>query len=436
MNILLLTANGREHALACIYAKSKKVKKIIMIPGNGLTQGNKIKNYPDVAVEDFENILKICKKERIDFVDVSQDNLLAKGYVDHFIKEGIQTFGPMQKAAQIEWDKAWARDFMNKYGLPIPHFATFSETKKAITYVTDYYDNNPEIPVLFIKATGLAGGKGVIKAETKIQAIDGINAMKQFGASGKIFVIEHALVGKEFSFFALCDGKDYKSIGGALDNKTVYNKGIGPNTGGMGCSSHPTILTRKIIREIEEKIFKPFMKGMQKENRPYEGILYLGGMVTKKGVKIIEFNARWGDPEAEVLLPAIKNDYVDVVMAVVDKKLSKLHIQLDNKKRVSVAGCSFGYPDDYKKSIGKEIFGLPNVLKLKDVTVYGAGIDRKGKQFFANGGRIFHLVAQEKDIRNARRLAYESLSMIYVEGNNLHFRTDIGWQELERELSH
>jgi phosphoribosylamine--glycine ligase len=429
MNILLLTGNGREHALAATYAKSKKVKKVIMIPGNGLTElsSPKIKNYPDIDVWNFKKIFEICKKEHIDLVDVSQDDIIAAGYVDKFTKAGIKTFGPTQKASQLEWDKAWAREFMKKYNLPIPTFETFTDSKKAITYI----QKHPE-QILFIKAAGLAAGKGVIKAENKKQAIDAIRDMKQFGKSGETFVIEQNLEGEEFSFFALCDGESYKILGAAQDHKTVYNHNQGLNTGGMGCVSNPEIITPKIIKEIEEKILKPLLSGMQKEERPYVGILYLGGMLTQTGVKIIEFNARLGDPEAEVLLPAFQNDYVDIIMAVLQKKLSQLKLVFDQKKRISIAGCAFGYPNDSTTVKGKEIFGIPDVVKIKGVTMFGAGIIKKGNRFWVNGGRIFHLTAEGKTIVDARALAYQGMSMVYIEGNNLHFRTDIGWKEMER----
>lgn len=434
MNVLLLTPNGREHALAVAYSKSPQVKKVIMIPGNGLTEqsSKKIKNYSSIDVWNFQKILEVCKKEQIDFVDVSQDDIIGAGYVDKFLKAGFKAFGPTQKAAQIEWDKAWARDFMKKYSLPIPEYEIFSNDKKAIQYVNACFHRNDK-EVLFIKAAGLAGGKGVVRATNKEQALEAINEMKQFKKSGETFVIEHQLLGEEFSLFALCDGEHYKIIGCAQDHKTVYNNNTGPNTGGMGCVSNPQIITPKIQNEIEEKILKPFMKNMQQEGRPYVGVLYLGGMLTPKGPKIIEFNARWGDPEAEVLIPSIQNDYIEIVTAVINKKLEKLTIRLDKKKRVSIATCSFGYPKDYSSVNEKEIFGIDAVLKIKGVTLYGAGIKRIKKRFFAHGGRLFHVVAEGKDIIMARRLAYESLSMLYIEGNNMHYRTDIGWAELERK---
>ncbi|MBI2334465.1 phosphoribosylamine--glycine ligase, partial [Candidatus Daviesbacteria bacterium] len=387
----------------------------------------KIKNYPDVGMWDFDKIIDVCKKEKIDLVDVAQDDIIAAGYADKFNKLGITAFGPTQKASQIEWDKEWARNFMKKYQLPIPKFRTFSNKKEAIRYVE-------AIPaqVLYVKASGLAAGKGAIRAENKKQAIEAIESMSGFGKSGETFLIEEAMTGEEFSLFAICDGENYKIVSWAQDHKTVYDGDRGPNTGGMGCVAPTTAVDVSIIRIIETEILLPFMKGMRKEGRPYAGILYLGGMINNKRVKIIEFNARWGDPEAEVILPGIKTDFLDIVEAVQSGKLKKLKVELDKKIRISIAGCSRGYPDDYLKVKGKEIFGLPKAMKLPGITIFGAGIKRKGKRFFVSGGRIFHLVAEGKDISEARKKAYKAMKLINIEGNNLHYRKDIGWRDLER----
>lgn len=435
MNVLILTPNGREHALALTYAKSKKVKKVIMIPGNGLTHstssglGSTIKNYPKTDPMDFDAVMKICKKEHVDFVDVSQDEIIARGYVDRFQKEGIETFGPSKKAAEIEWNKAWSRDFMQKYHLPIPLYQVFVSKIKAQQFLKKI-PNQP----LFIKAAGLASGKGAIYAPTKKDALRAIEEMADFGKSGETFLIEECMIGEEFSLFALCDGKQYKILSAAQDHKTVYNNNKGPNTGGMGCVAPTGAITPSIIRIIEKTILTPFMKGMQEEGRPYSGILYLGGMITHKGVKIIEFNARWGDPEAEVILPSIKTDYVDIITAVKNQTLNKTNISFDKNIRISIAGCAMGYPENIDTVKGKEIFGLSDAMKIPGITIFGAGIIRKEKRFFVNGGRIFHLVAEGATIRAARQRAYEAMSLIFIEGNNLHYRTDIGWQELEREL--
>ncbi|GEM_PF-160032 len=435
LNVLVIGSNGREHVLAVSYAKSKRVKKVIMTPGNGLTdfvpstslRASKIKNYPDIGMWDFDKIIDVCKKEKIDLVDVAQDDIIAAGFANKFNKLGITAFGPTQKAAQIEWDKQWARNFMVKYKLPVPKFKTFNDKKEAIKYVESL---PPQ--VLYVKASGLAAGKGAIRAENKKQAIEAIEAMSQFGKSGETFLIEEAMVGEEFSLFAISDGTNYKIISWAQDHKTVSDGDRGPNTGGMGCVAPANVVSKKILKESEEKIIKPFVKGMQKEGRRYCGVIYFGGMLTQNGVKIIEFNARWGDPEAEVILPAIKTDFLDLVEAVLSGKLKKLKVEFDKKIRISVAGCSQGYPDDYSKVKGKEIFGLSDAMKLPGITIFGAGIKRKNTRFFVNGGRIFHLVTEGKDIIEARKKAYSAMKLINIEGNNLHYRTDIGWRDLER----
>ena len=441
MNILVIGQNGREHTLAVSYAKSKKVTKVVMTPGNGLTDfvNNKIKNYPTLAMMDFEGIVKVCKKEKIDLVDVAQDDIIAAGYADKFNKLGIMAFGPTQKASQIEWDKEWARNFMVKYQLPIPKFRTFNDKKEAINYIEDLYKDlagqktkDLRGQTIYIKASGLAAGKGAIRAENKKEAIAAIESMSQFGKSGETFLIEEAMVGEEFSLFTLCDGENYKVVSWAQDHKTVFDNDQGPNTGGMGCVAPASIVTKKVLKESEEKILKSFVKGMQKEGRTYRGVIYLGGMLTETSVKIIEFNARWGDPEAEVILPAIKTDYLDIVEAVLTGKLRTVVIKLDNKTRISVAGCSRGYPDDYSKVKGKEILGLPDAMKLSGITIIGAGIKRKGARFFATGGRVFHLVAEGKDILDVRKKAYEAMKLISIEGDNLHYRMDIGWRDVER----
>lgn len=430
MNILVIGQNGREHALAVAYAKSKKVKRVVMTPGNGLTdyENKKIKNYPDVGMTNLKSIIAVCKKEKIDIVDVAQDNIIAAGFVDKLEKRGIAAFGPTRKASQLEWDKEWARNFMAQYHLPIPRFASFSNTQKALTYIGSL----PE-QVLYIKAAGLAFGKGVIRAERQEQARDAIHAMGTFGKSGETFLIEEALAGEEFSLFAICDGKTFVVAKSSQDHKTVYNNDQGPNTGGIGSVAPTGAITPTIQKEIEEKIFKPVLLGMKKERRPYKGILYLGGMVIQeRRVKIIEFNCRWGDPEAEVILPSIQVDYLDIVQAVLDQKLDSLNIAFDKKVRLSVAGCSRGYPGDYSKVQGKEIFGLSDASKLPGITIFGSGIKRERDRFFVNGGRVFHVVAEGNTIMQAKVRAYGAIKMIKIDGNNLHYRTDIGWRDLAR----
>ena len=431
MNILILGSGGREHALAVAYSKSRRVKKVHVAPGNGLTDfGNeKVVAHTHISAFDFDAIVTLIKKEKIDFVDVAPDDLLAAGFVDKLQKLGIACFGPTQKEAEIEWSKQWARNFMVKYKLPVPRYQSFTKPQEAINYVKKLPQQ-----ILFIKASGLALGKGVIKAENREEALAAITSMKQFGSAGKTFLIEEALIGEEFSLFAICDGKSYVIAKAAQDHKTVFNGDVGPNTGGMGCVAPALVVDKNIVKEVEKTILKPFMAGMQQENRPYSGILYLGGMVTKNGVKIIEFNARWGDPEVEVILPSLTTDYVRVIEAVEMQTIKDTSIVFDDKIRASIAGCAKGYPQDYSKVKGKEIVGLQDAMALPGITVYGAGITRKKNKFFVQGGRIFHLVAEGKDIIDARKKAYAAMALISIAGNNLHFRTDIGWRDAKRNV--
>ena len=400
-----------------------------MTPGNGLTDytNPKIKNYPKIGMWDFEKIVALCKKEKIDLIDVPQENIIADGYVDKLEELGLKVFGPTQKAAQLEWDKQWARNFMVKYKLPIPEFKSFTSKKEAIKYINQKRDR-----LLFIKATGLAYGKGVIRAENKKEAIRAINDMSEFGKAGETFLIEEGLVGEEFSLFALYDGKDFQIVGFAQDHKTIFDGDTGPNTGGMGSVAPTGVVSATMIRIIKTKIIKPLMEGMRKEGRPYKGILYLGGMLTENGVKVIEFNCRWGDPEAEVILPSIQTDYLKIVEAILSEKLKSIEIEMDNKVRISVAGCSKGYPGDYSKVSGKEIFGIEKAIKLPGISIFGSGIERQGKRFFASGGRLFYVVGEGKNIMEAREKAYNALKLISIEGDNLHYRGDIGWRDLER----
>lgn len=432
MNILIIGSGGREHALAVTYAKSKRVKNVYVAPGNDFMEesSSKIHVFPTISLLDFDSLYNIAKKYRVDLVDVAQDNALSVGFVDKFSKQGFPAFGPTKNEAEIEWNKNFSRDFMKKYSLPIPSYNAFTNKKDAISFI----NTHPE-KLRFIKASGLAFGKGVIRAETKEEARGAIDQMKNFGTSGKTFLIEEGLVGEEFSLFAICDGKRYVIAGCAQDHKTIFNKDTGTNTGGMGCISPLSIITQSKISEIKKTILNPFISGMAKENRPYSGIIYLGGILTKKGFMVIEFNARWGEPEANVILPGLQSDYVDIIEAVMMQTLMITPIIFDKKVRVSVAGCAFGYPDDYKKVLGKKIYGLEKAQKLPGISIFGSGIKREGKHYVVNGGRVFHLVSEGKTIHEARQKAYAAMSQIFIEGNNLHYRTDIGWREMERKLT-
>ncbi|MBP6913167.1 MAG: phosphoribosylamine--glycine ligase [Candidatus Levybacteria bacterium] len=426
--ILILGSGGREHALADAYSRNKHIRKVYVAPGNPFmsVKNKKIIPLTNVAANNFKEVLGACKNYKIDLVDVAQDEPIALGFIDLLKKEGVLCFGPSQAASEIEWNKEWSRSFMKKYNLPIPQFSTFTNEDEAIAYITQQ-KNQP----FYIKASGLAQGKGAIFADNKKEAIQAVLKMKEFGQAGVTFLVEECMIGEEFSLFVICDGEDYRIIGAAQDHKTVFNKNLGNNTGGMGCVFPSTLVDKKIILETEKKIITPFLKGMVKEKRKYSGVLYVGGMITKKGVKVVEFNSRWGDPEAEVILPAIKTDYLKIVESVLDGNLKNLSVKFDKNTRVSVAGCAYGYPDNYSRARGKKILGLEK--NISGVKIYGSGINKRKNNFVVSGGRIFHIVGVGENITDARRKAYGAIAGIYIEDNNLHYRTDIGYRELERE---
>lgn len=424
MKILVVDSRGRGATLAEKYLKNKNVTEVLVVPGNDLLLTNKkVKIFPDVKLSEISKILQIAKSEKVDLVDVAQDDAIAKGLVDLLQKSKVKTFGPTKKASQIEWDKAFARKFMKKFKLPIPVYKVFKSQKLAINYLKIKKDQE-----YFVKAAGLAGGKGAVYARNRIEAIDAVKGMVEFGSSGKTFLLEEKLNGEEFSAFAMVNGRKFAILGYAQDHKTAYDGNLGPNTGGMGCSSPPLVITSKIEKQID-LIFKKTVNGLVKLNRSYLGILYLGGIIENGKVKIIEFNARWGDPEAQVVIPSIKNDYLELVLSAINGKIKK--ITNDKVYRIVVTAASKGYPIDHSKVIGREIKGLDKLLKSK-IKVYGAQALRKGKKYIAGGGRLFYVLGEGKDVVQARKKAYNALSKLSISGDNLHYRKDIGYRDLER----
>jgi len=426
--VMVVDGGGRGSALVDKYSQSKKVKKILAVPGNdlmGINTKKPVKTYPDLKTTSVSEILELCKKEKVDLVDVAQDNGVEAGLTNVLVSNGIKAIGPTREAGQIEWDKGWAREFMKKYNLPIPEFRVFSSIDEGIRFL-----KNSKERAWFVKASGLAEGKGALPAQNNKEAMQRIKELQKFGKASEIYLLEEWLLGEEFSAFAISDGESFKVVGFAQDYKRVNNFDDGENTGGMGCSSPPLVLSKSKIKDQISKIFNNTFEGLRKEGRLYQGILYMGGILVNEQIKIIEFNARWGDPEAEVLIPGIKNDFVSVAEAIIFKKLKRLKIELDNKSRIAVAGCSKGYPADYSEVKGKRIFGLNKIPK--DLKLYSAGIKKDGKNYLAAGGRLFYVVAEGKDVIEAREKAYGAMSQIFIEGNNLHYRTDIGYRDVER----
>lgn len=427
--VLVTDGGGRGSVLVKKYLQSKSIGRVLAVPGNDLMLIDKnVQIFPDTKTTDTKQILKICKDQKVDLIDVAQDDAVAVGVTDILVKNRFKVFGPTKAAGQIEWDKSWSKYFMKRNNIPTAKYNVFKSEAGGINFI-----NRQKNSTWYVKASGLAAGKGAIFAKDNKDAINAIKQMKIFGKAGETYVIEECLQGEEFSSFAAVSGKHFVILGHAQDHKTVFNNNLGPNTGGMGCSSPPLAITPTIEKQVQE-IFQKTVNGLVKAKRPYLGILYLGGIIDKKGkVKVIEFNARWGDPEAQVIIPSIKNDFFELANLVVNGKIKKLKIKKDNLYRVAIAATSKGYPIDYKQVVGKKIFGLEKILKIKNIQVFGAGVKKSGENFLASGGRLFYILAADKNIAQAREKAYNALSLVSISGGNLHYRQDIGYRDVERK---
>ncbi len=343
---------------------------------------------------------------------------LAQGIVDHFQTIGIPIFGPTRQAAEIESSKVFARELMRRYGIPSPRFAAFSDYRQAKEYL------QKQTPPIVVKADGLAAGKGVIVAETIPQALEALASImeaKTLGAAGDKVVIEECLSGKEMSAFAFADGKTVVPMVPACDYKRIYDGDQGPNTGGMGSYSPPYFYTPELGKRVMETIMQPTVKAMTEEKMPYKGVLYGGLMITQEGPKVLEFNARFGDPEAQVTLPRLKTDLVDIIMAVINNKLDQINVEWSEDACVGVVMASAGYPGSYKT--GFPITGLDSLDK--DILVFQAGtkLGSEPGQVLTNGGRVLTVVAMGKTIAEAREKVYANTPRIHFEG--CHYRKDI-----------
>jgi phosphoribosylamine---glycine ligase len=437
--VVVIDGGGRGASLVDGYAKSPHVGGIIAIPGNDLMEkvsDKRVTTIPGLNTTSIYEITEICKYKKVSLVDVAQDNAVAAGLVDALENAGIKTVGPRRLPGEIEWSKLYCRRLGEKVGLLQPKYRGFEKEQCAAAFL-----NNQEDQKWFLKADGLAEGKGVISAKSTLEAIKNLPEIRRFTNGGKLLLEEwlegdDGTEGEEFSSFYISDGESIRHLGDAQDHKRVFNFDEGENTGGMGCSSPPLVLTPELQSRIRAGIFEKIFNGLPAEGRLYKGVLYLGGMlVRREGVLkpyVVEFNARWGDPEAQVLVPGIQTDLFELGMAVAEGKLDQIDIQRDNKSRVVVAGVSKGYPGDYSHVKGKEIFGLEDALNVSGVKVYGAGVKVNGQKNFASGGRLFYIIGEGASIIEARDKAYQAMEFVQIEGDNLHYRTDIGWRDVQR----
>ncbi len=420
MKVLVVGGGGREHAIIWKLKQSPLVDKIYCAPGNAGI-GELAECVPIAAME-FDKLIAFAKENTVDYTVIGMDDPLAEGIVDAFEKEGLQVFGPKQNAAILESSKAFSKNLMKKYGIPTASYETFDDYEKAKAYL-----QTQTMPIV-LKADGLALGKGVLICNTLEEAETGLKEIMQehkFGTAGNTVVIEEFLEGPEVSVLSFCDGKHIVPMVSAQDHKRALDHDKGLNTGGMGTFSPSKFYTKEMAEECMKTIFQPTLDAMKKEGRPFVGIIYFGLMYTKNGMKVIEYNARFGDPEAQVVLPRLKTDLLEIMLACTNGTLDKIDIQWYDNAAVCVVLASGGYPVAYDK--GYEITGLDKIAKKENIIVFHAGTDKKNGKFVTAGGRVLGITGIGKNMDEAIQTAYEGVEIVDFEKK--HFRTDIGKKE-------
>jgi phosphoribosylamine--glycine ligase len=417
MKVLVVGSGGREHTLVWKIAQNKQVKELYCAPGNGGISAI-AKNVP-IKVMDIDGMVNFAKEKAIDLVVVAPDDPLAAGMVDALEKEGIRAFGPRKNAAIIEGSKAFAKDLMRKYNIPTAKYEVFENSSEALEYL-----KTQKFPIV-VKADGLALGKGVIIAqdfEEAKEAVVNIMEDKAFGDAGNKVVIEEFMVGPEVSVLAFTDGKSVKPMVSSQDHKRALDNDEGLNTGGMGTFSPSRIYTKEMADYCMENIFKPTVDAMNKEGRKFKGILYFGLMITAEGPKVLEYNARFGDPETQVVIPRLKTDLLEIFNAIIDEKLGEVDIEWADNAAVCVIMASGGYPKEYKT--GYEISGLDEAQKDVNTVVFHAGTKYEDGKYLTAGGRVLGVTAVESNLDLAIKKAYEGVAKISFK--DMHFRKDIG----------
>ncbi|MBT9941551.1 phosphoribosylamine--glycine ligase [Anaerostipes hadrus] len=417
MKVLIVGSGGREHAIAWSVAKSPKVDKIYCAPGNaGIAEFAECVN---IKAMEFDKLVAFAKENAIDLTIIGMDDPLVGGVVDAFESEGLRVFGPRKKAAIIEGSKAFSKDLMKKYKIPTAAYENFTDPDEAIKYL-----ETAKMPIV-LKADGLALGKGVLICNTLEEAKEGVKTLmldKQFGDAGNEIVIEEFMTGREVSVLAFCDGKTIKCMTSAQDHKRAKDGDQGLNTGGMGTFSPSPFYNDEVEAFCEKYVYQSTIDAMASEGRPFTGILFTGLMITEDGPKVLEYNARFGDPEAQVVLPRMKNDIIDVMEACIDGKLSDVELEFEDNAAVCVVLASDGYPEKYDK--GFEIKGLDTFKDKDGYYVFHAGTKFDGDKIVTNGGRVLGVVAKGENLKAARANAYKATE--WIDFANKYKRNDIG----------
>lgn len=417
MKVLIVGSGGREHAIATSVAKSPKVDKIYCAPGNAGI--GTIAECVAIGAMEFEKLVEFAKKEAIDLTIIGMDDPLVGGVVDAFEAEGLRVFGPRKNAAILEGSKAFSKDLMKKYDIPTAAYENFDSAEAALAYL-----ETADFPIV-LKADGLALGKGVLICNTLEEAKDGVKSImldKQFGSAGNKLVIEEFMTGREVSVLSFVDGKTIKTMTSAQDHKRAKDGDEGLNTGGMGTFSPSPFYTEEVDEFCKKYVYQKTVDAMAAEGRPFTGIIFFGLMLTEKGPRVLEYNARFGDPEAQVVLPRMKNDIVEVMEACIDGKLDEIDLEFEDNAAVCVVLASDGYPVQYEK--GLPISGLDNFKDKDGYYVFHAGTALKDGQIVTNGGRVLGVTAKGATLQEARANAYEATK--WVDFDNKYCRSDIG----------
>lgn len=417
MKILIVGSGGREHAIAWKVAQSPKAEKIYCAPGNaGIAE---YAECVDIGAMEFEKLAAFAKEKEIDLTVVGMDDPLVGGIVDVFEAEGLRVFGPRKNAAILEGSKAFSKDLMKKYHIPTAAYENFTDPEKALAYL-----ETAKFPIV-LKADGLALGKGVLICQNLEEAKAGVKEImldKKFGSAGNEMVIEEFMTGREVSVLSYVDGKTIKTMTSAQDHKRAKDGDQGLNTGGMGTFSPSPFYTEEVDAFCQKYVYQPTVDAMAAEGREFKGIIFFGLMLTEEGPKVLEYNARFGDPEAQVVLPRMKNDIVDVFEACVDGTLDQIDLQFEDNATVCVVLASDGYPVSYEK--GYPIHGLEKFKESDEYFVFHAGSKFKDGEIVTNGGRVLGVTAKGADLKQARANAYQAVEL--VEFENKYYRHDIG----------
>ena len=417
MKVLIVGSGGREHAIAWKAAQSPKVDKIFCAPGNaGIEEYAQCVN---IGAMEFDRLVDFAKKEKIDLTIIGMDDPLVGGIVDAFEAEGLRVFGPRKNAAVLEGSKAFSKDLMKKYHIPTAAYENFSDPESTLSYL-----ENAKFPIV-LKADGLALGKGVLICNTLEEAKEGVKSImmdKKFGSAGNQMVVEEFMTGREVSVLSFVDGKTIKTMTSAQDHKRAGDGDTGLNTGGMGTFSPSPFYTEEVDEFCRKYIYQPTVDAMAAEGREFKGIIFFGLMLTEDGPKVLEYNARFGDPEAQVVLPRMKNDMVEVMEACVDGTLDQIDLQFEDNAAVCVVLASEGYPVQYEK--GLPIRGLENFKEKDGYYVFHAGTKKDCGQIVTNGGRVLGVTAKGSDLKQARANAYEAIQ--WIDFDNKYYRHDIG----------